>query len=78
MWFLEDLLGKQELTVARCEGVILAAKVSGIIISVCSSRGGHFEKIWHHPSDLRSSRPNNNPIITSANRVPKDPHRHTP
>ena len=42
-------------------GRTLEAKVSGIIISVCSSRGGHFGKIWPHPS---------------VNRLPKDFPRH--
>ena len=56
--FLEDLLGKQGVTVVCCRGRTLEAKVSGITISVCSSTGGHFGKIWPHPS---------------ANRLPKDP-----
>ena len=59
--FLEDLLGKQGVIVAHSEGRTLEAKFSGIFISMCSSRCGHFGKIWPHPSPLRSSRPNNNP-----------------
>ena len=42
--FLEGLLGKKQVTVAHCGGKTLEAKVSGIIISVCSSRGDHFGK----------------------------------
>ena len=60
MQFLEDLLGKQGVTVAHCEGRMLEAKVLGVIISVCSSRGGQVGKIWPHPAGLRSLRPNNN------------------
>ena len=59
LWFLEDLLGKQRVTVAHCWRRTLEAKVLGIIISGNSSRGGHFGKIWPHPSMLRSPRPNN-------------------
>ena len=44
-----------------CRESTLDAKVSGIIISVCSSKGDHFWKIWPHPSGLRSPRPNNKP-----------------
>ena len=60
--FLEDLLGKQGVTVAYglLWGKALEAEVLGIIISVCPSRGGHFGKIPPHPSGLRSPRPNNN------------------
>ena len=56
--FLEGLLGKQGVTVAHCGGT-LEAKVSRIIISICSSKGGNFGNIWPHPSALRSPRPNN-------------------
>ena len=59
--FMEDLLGKQGVSVARCGGRTLEAKVSGIFISMCSSRGGHVGKVWPHPSALRSPRPNDNP-----------------
>ena len=45
LWFLEDLLGKQWVTVARCWARILEANVSEIIISMNSSRGGCFAKI---------------------------------
>ena len=58
LWFLEDLLGKQGVTVTHCGGRTLEAKVLGIIISMCSSRGGHFGKICPHPS---------------VNRLPKEP-----
>ena len=67
--------GKKGVTVARCGGKTLEAKVSGII-NVCSFRGGHFGKVWPHPSGLRILRPNNNlggntsPPISS---LPKDP-----
>ena len=47
---------KQGVTVARCGGRILEAKVSGIIISVYSSRGGHFGKIRSYPSAKRLSK----------------------
>ena len=71
--FLEDLLGKQGVIVARCRGRTLEAKVSGIIISVCSSRGGHFGKIWPYPSGLRSPGQTTNQVGTqlhpSANRL---------
>ena len=43
---------------AYCAGSTLEAKVLGIIISMSSSRGGHFGTIWPHPSALRSPRPN--------------------
>ena len=61
--------------VAHCGGKTLEAKVSGIIISVNSSRGGHFGKIWPHPSALRSPRPNNKggstqlPLITPTREI---------
>ena len=55
----------------------MEAKVLGIFISVCSSRDGHFGKIWPHPAVLRSPRPNNNPggitAPPSVNRLPKEP-----
>ena len=53
---LEDHLGKQGVTTAHCGGRILEAKVSRIIMSVNSSRGGHFGKIWPRPSMLKSPR----------------------
>ena len=56
---LEDLLGIHRVTVAHCVGRTSEAKVSGIIISVNSSGGGHIGKIWPHPSGLRIPRPNN-------------------
>ena len=59
--FLKDLMGKERVTVARCGGRTLQAKLSGIFISMCSSIGGHFGKIWPHSSVLRSPKPNNNP-----------------
>ena len=40
--FLEDVLGKQEATVAHCGGRTLEAKVLGIIISMNSLGSGHF------------------------------------
>ena len=43
--FLEERLGEQGVMVAHCGGRTLEAKVSGIIIHVNSSRGGHFGKI---------------------------------
>ena len=66
--FLEYLLGKQGMTVACCEGRTLEAKLLGIFISVCFSEGGHFGKMWPHPSFPRSPRPSNNPgeIITPS------------
>ena len=39
----------------------MEAKVLGIIISMCSSRGGHFGKMWPEPSGLRSPKANKNP-----------------
>ena len=42
-------------------GKYIEAKVLGILISMNSSRGGHFGKIRPHASGLRSPRPNNNP-----------------
>ena len=42
-------------------GRTLEAKLLGIFSSMSFSRGGHFGKIWPHPSALRSPRPNNNP-----------------
>ena len=59
--FVVDLLGKQGVNVACCGGRTLEAKLSGIFSSVPFSGGGHFGKIWPHPSALRSPRPNNNP-----------------
>lgn len=71
LWFLEDLLGKQGVTVAHCGVRILEANVSGIIISVNSSRGGHFDekkkKNWPQSSGLRSTRTNNK---TGGNTTP--------
>ena len=40
-------------------GRILEEETLGIIMSVNSSGGSHFGKIWSHPSGLRSPRPNN-------------------
>jgi len=57
---LEDLLGKERMTVAHCGGRTLEAMVSGIISSMC------FGKIWPHPSVLRSPRPSNNPPISKT------------
>ena len=48
--FLEDLLGKLGVNVACCEGRTLKAKLSGIFSSSALLRGGHFGKIWPHPS----------------------------
>ena len=48
--FLEDLLRKSGVTVAPSGRRILEAKVFGIFIGVCCSGGGHFGKIWLHPS----------------------------
>ena len=69
--FLEDLLGKLNVTVAHCGGRTLEAKVLGIIISMCPFRGGHFGKIWPHPSGLRSPRPNNKPGGNTAPSISK-------
>ena len=64
---------------AHCGGRTLEAKVSGIFISVCSSRGGHFGKIWPHPSALRCPRPNNNPGGITAPPISKQAsYRHSP
>ena len=55
----------------------MEAKLSEIFISVCSSRGGRFGKIWPHPSALRS--PGQTIIWVgtqphpSVNNLPKDP-----
>ena len=43
--FLVDIQGKQGVTVAHCGGRSLEAKLLGIFISMCSSRGGHFGKM---------------------------------
>ena len=55
----------------------MEARVLGIFFSMCSSRDGHFGKIWPHPSALRNPRPNTNWVGTqqhpTANRLPKDP-----
>ena len=66
---------------ASCGGRTLEAKVSGIFIGVCSSRGGHFGKIWPLASELR---PLGKTIIQvgsqshpSGNRLPKDVPMHT-
>ena len=45
LWFLEDLLGKQGVTVAHYGGEELDAKDSEIIISMYSSGCGLFGKI---------------------------------
>ena len=42
--------GKTGVNVACCEGRTLKAKLSGIFSSVPFSGGGHFGKIWPHPS----------------------------
>ena len=42
--------GKTGVNVACCEGRTLKAKLSGIFSSMPFSGGGHFGKIWHHPS----------------------------
>ena len=57
--FLEDLLGKQRVTVTHCGGKTVEANVMGIILRVNSSSCGHFEKVWLYPSGLRTPRPNN-------------------
>ena len=58
------------MTLAHCGGRTLEEKVSGIIISMCSSKGGNFGK------NLRSPRTNNHlsKIIPHppANRLTKD------
>ena len=69
--FLGDLLGKQRVTMACCGGRALEAKLLGIFISVCSSRGGHFGKMQPHPTALRSPRPNNNPDSITAPPISK-------
>ena len=66
------------VTVAHCGGRTLEAKLSGIFISVCSSRGGHFGKIWPHPSALRSPRPNNNPGGITAPPISKQVAQRSP
>ena len=64
---LKDLWGKQVAAVAHCGGRTLEVEVSGIFIGMNSPGGGHFGKIWSHPSGLRSPRPNN---IKGGNAVP--------
>ena len=59
--FLEDLLGKQGLTVPYGGERALEEKLLGIFISMHFPGGGHFGKIWPHPSVLRNSKPNKNP-----------------
>ena len=44
LWFLEDLLGKQGVTVAHCGGSTLESEVSGIIISMNAPRRKILEK----------------------------------
>ena len=56
---LEGSPGKTGCDCSLLWGRTLKANVLGIIISVNSSRGGYFGKIWPHPSGLRSPRPNN-------------------
>ena len=51
--------GKAGVNVACCGGRTLEEKLLQIFISLCYSGGGHFEKIWPHPSGLRSPRPYN-------------------
>ena len=62
---------------AHCRERTSEANVLGIFISMCSSRGSHFGKIWPYPSVLRSPRRKNNPGGSqpkpSVNRLPKDP-----
>ena len=62
---------------AHCWRRTLETKVLGIIISMYSSRGGHFGKVWPHPSGVRSPRPTNNlggnTAHPSGNRLPKVP-----
>ena len=41
-------------------GKDVGGKILGVFMGVCSSTGGHFGKIWPHPSVLRSPRANNN------------------
>ena len=45
--------GKTGVNVACCEGWTLEAKLSGICSSMPFSGGGHFGKIWPHPSASR-------------------------
>ena len=54
---LEDLLGKWGVSVACCGGRRWEEMFLEYFISVCSSRGGHFGKIWLDPSVLRRPRP---------------------
>ena len=56
---------KTGVNVAFCEGRTLKAKLSVILSSMPFSGGGHFGKIWPHPSALRSPRPNNPGGITA-------------
>ena len=56
--FLEDLLGKRG-DCGSLQMKVIEGKISGIIISVCSSIGGHFEKSC-------PPRPNSNPGRTTA------------
>ena len=69
--FLEDLLGKQRLTVPCCGRRALEAKLLGIFIILCSSRDRHFGKIWPQPSMLRNPRKNNNPGGITATPISK-------
>ena len=66
--FLEDLLGKIG---SKCGSLLGKARVLGIIISMCSSRCGHFGKIWPYPSGLRSPRPNDKPGGNTAPPISK-------
>ena len=74
------MIWENELTVACCGGRTLDAKILGIFISVCSSRGGHSGQIWPHPPRLRGPRPNNKlggiialPISKKAAKSPPPP-----
>ena len=66
LWFLEDLLGKQGMTTVHCEGRTLEAKVLKKI-SMNPFRGGHFGKIWPHPSALRILSPKEKPGKAGGN-----------
>ena len=71
LWFLEDHLGKKAVIVANCGGRTLETKFSVIIISVKTSRGGHYGKTWPQPSGLRSPRPNKKPGVNKAPPISK-------
>jgi len=50
MQFLVDLLEILGVNVVCCGGRALEAKLLGIFILMHFSGGGHFGKIWPHPS----------------------------